>query len=305
MYGGSSMTTLSEFINKWSGKKCDWDLQYGGQCFDLYRQYAKEVLNFPQSGATGDKGAAILWEEYDKDPVLVEHYEKISNSDTFIPQSGDIALWNRKFGSGYGHVAICTGKGDLKTFESFDQNWSKVSYCELVTHTYSSFYGVLRPKITVLPTYEQLTKDLAEQRQQVKNYAEQVSGWEKTYGECELQLRTAKDTIKGYETEIKTAKETLSTTFDCTPEWSVIFAQSGEAVTYKDKATELEERLTKEEIDHHKAISDLESKIASLESQLVSLKADLKAVKDTQITPSNGPIKYSIIDIIKSFFGIK
>lgn len=296
---------LVEFIAKYKGQKIDFDNYAGGQCFDLYRQYAKEVLNFPQSGPTGDKGAAILWEEYDKDPILVKHYEKIANSDTFIPKEGDVALWNRRMGSGYGHVAICTGKGDLNTFESFDQNWSKISYCELVTHTYSSFYGVLRPKVTVLPTYDQLTMDLAEQRQQVKNYAEQVSGWEKTYGECELQLRTANDTIKGYESEIKTAKETLSTTFDCTPEWSVIFAQSGEAVTYKDKATELEKRLAKEESDHHKAISDLESKIASLESQLVSLKADLKVVKDTQITPTQPPIKFSILDIIKKLLGAK
>jgi predicted nucleic acid-binding Zn-ribbon protein len=134
--------TLQEFIDKYNGKSIDWDLAYGGQCVDLFRQYCHEVLGISQPKSV--TGAADFWSNYDTDSVLNQNFTKIANSTEFVPQAGDVGIWNRRAGGGYGHIAVCTGKGDTNSFESFDQNWSRVSFCELVNHNYTNFYGVLR-----------------------------------------------------------------------------------------------------------------------------------------------------------------
>lgn len=136
--------TVKEFIQKWLGKKADWDKHYGGQCVDLFRFYVHEVLRQPQPRPV--LGAWQFWANFDRDPNLYKYFVKIPNTPDFVPQEGDVAVWNRRKGRGYGHIAICTGRGNTSWFESFDQNWSRISYCELVKHNYRDFYGVLRPK---------------------------------------------------------------------------------------------------------------------------------------------------------------
>lgn len=58
-------------------------------------------------------------------------------------KNGDVAVWGN---GAYGHIAICTGVGDVNTFESFDQNYPTGSVCKKVKHNYSGFLGVFRPK---------------------------------------------------------------------------------------------------------------------------------------------------------------
>jgi hypothetical protein len=56
-------------------------------------------------------GAADFWTNYDTDPILNQNFSKIVNTPEFIPQEGDVAIWNRKMGAGFGHIAVCTGVG--------------------------------------------------------------------------------------------------------------------------------------------------------------------------------------------------
>lgn len=184
---------LQEFINKYKGQKVDFDGFYAGQCVDLFRQYNKEVLGIEQP--LGVTGAADFWTNYETDSVLNKNFEKIINTPDFTPKSGDVAVWNKRMGNGFGHIAICTGKGDLNTFESFDQNWSKISYCELVTHTYSSFYGVLRPKVIIMDNSELLTKienlekEILHKNEQIGSYVAQLEGKIKEYAELNGRLK--------------------------------------------------------------------------------------------------------------------
>ena len=133
-----SLLTLEEFINKWLGKKADYDDYYGGQCVDLYRFYVKEVLGFPQSPGVG--GAAEIWDTADPD-----YYDFIDNTPTAIPEPGDIPIWNRNAGGGFGHVSVVI-IANINTFVSFDQNWPTLSVCTKTTHNYDNIIGWLRPK---------------------------------------------------------------------------------------------------------------------------------------------------------------
>lgn len=137
--------TLDQFITKWQGQKADWDNYAAGQCVDLFRYYCDEVLVIPQPD--GVWGAANFWTDFETDPILKENFTKVPNTAEFTPQRGDVMVWNFNAGGGFGHIGMCTGENTgTQYFKSFDQNWSKISYCEIVNHNYNNVYGVLRPK---------------------------------------------------------------------------------------------------------------------------------------------------------------
>ncbi len=134
--------TIDQFITKYEGKKVDWDGAYGGQCVDLFRQYLNDVLNFPQP--RGVVGAADFWTNYDSDPNLKNNFQKIANSPTGVPAKGDVMVWNKKAGGGFGHIAIFL-EGNVNLFTSLDQNWPTLSKVTKTVHNYTNVLGWLRP----------------------------------------------------------------------------------------------------------------------------------------------------------------
>ncbi|MDD4375490.1 MAG: CHAP domain-containing protein [Clostridia bacterium] len=130
-----------DFMNKYNGKKVDFDRAYGAQCVDLFRFFNREVLEINQPKPV--EGAKDFWSRYSYDVNLYSNFEKISNTLTFVPKEGDVAVWNM---GKYGHIAMCTGVGDTKKFEAFGQNYPAGSACKKVTFNYSNFLGILRPK---------------------------------------------------------------------------------------------------------------------------------------------------------------
>lgn len=138
------MITLSQFVSKWTGQKCDFDGQYGGQCVDLFRMYLKEVLGASQP--KGVIGAADFWTNSSADPNLNSRFIKVPNTPTGVPQMGDIMIWRRLVANGNkGHISIVT-MADVNKFVSFDQNWRQLSVSELTLHDYRNVYGWLHPK---------------------------------------------------------------------------------------------------------------------------------------------------------------
>lgn len=130
--------TLNEFVAKWTGKKCDFDGFYGGQCQDLYRQYVQEVLEFPQS--PGVVGAKDNWDVY-----LTEYYDRIPNTPDGVPEPGDIMIWGSKYGQ-YGHVAVVVS-ANKSSFTCFSQNDPTGTLCGLKKYTaWGSTLGWLHPK---------------------------------------------------------------------------------------------------------------------------------------------------------------
>jgi len=138
--------TFEEFTAKWNGKLLDYDGAFGGQCVDVYRQYCKEVFAVPQSPPV--VGAADIWESY-----LSEYFERIGNTPDGVPVKGDIIIWSKFAGGGFGHVAIFSS-GDTNNFISFDENWPVGSVCHFQPHNYTNVLGWLRPKAGSMPTPE-------------------------------------------------------------------------------------------------------------------------------------------------------
>lgn len=134
--------TFDEFIKKYNGKSIDYDGTYGVQCVDLIKLYVEKV--FGVSAGSASWGNAKYY--YTNTPAKLKNITtKIANTASFVPQKGDIMVWNGNVGNGCGHVAICTGEGNTSYFYSYDQNWG-TKPMHKVKHSYDNVYGVLRPK---------------------------------------------------------------------------------------------------------------------------------------------------------------
>lgn len=133
-----------EFVSKHIGKETDYDGVYGVQCVDLIKAYLYEVFAI-KPGAWGD--ARCYYEQFNIRSPLKNNFTKIANSSSFVPQKGDICVWNKNISksNNCGHIAIATGDGDVHTFYTYDQNWNG-KCMKKVEHNYHCFYGVLRPK---------------------------------------------------------------------------------------------------------------------------------------------------------------
>lgn len=141
--------THDEFIIKWNGRTIDFDGSFGAQCMDLYRQYVQDVLGCPQSPPVD--GAAAVWTTY-----LTQYFTRLDNTPTGVPQKGDIVIWNRNVGYGFGHIAVFD-HGDVMSFTSFDQNWGTVA-CHLQRHDYANVLGWIRFK-TAPTDYKKLYEE--------------------------------------------------------------------------------------------------------------------------------------------------
>ena len=130
-------TTYTDFKNKWLGQHVDFDHNKDYQCVDVYRQYCYE-LDFPKSPPI--VGARDIWTSY-----LPDCFYQIAMKPGFVPQQGDIVVWNF---DPNGHIAIFD-HGDENGFVSIDQNWGVpdgTGVLQYVNHTYVNVLGILRPR---------------------------------------------------------------------------------------------------------------------------------------------------------------
>jgi hypothetical protein len=132
--------SFDEFLNKWNGKKCDFDKAYGAQCVDLFRQYCQDVLAIPHTG--GVEGAKDLFLNYDKMPLEKKYFERV-----FVnPVSGDVAVWGATETNKYGHVALVLGNVDGRSILVAEQDGFKQDGVKFKIRSCANLIGFLRFK---------------------------------------------------------------------------------------------------------------------------------------------------------------
>jgi len=132
---------LIEFVKKYSGKKVDFDGAFGAQCVDLFRQYCKDVLQIPHTGAVN--GARELYENYDSMPGEKKYFFRVPAKE-MIFESGDVAVWGASKSNKYGHVAIVITMYDGHLIV-FEQDGFKLDGAKISVRSRENFLGVLRP----------------------------------------------------------------------------------------------------------------------------------------------------------------
>lgn len=136
---------LSQYINKY----LDFDGYYGAQCFDLVQYWSRYI--------GGHRfGGMYAKEIYDQPGSF---YIQVPNTPDAVPIAGDIVVWGGGYNGGAGHTGVATGKGDVNTFECFEQNDPLGSNSHLRVYNYNYVRGWLRAKVTT-PSDSDLIKQI-------------------------------------------------------------------------------------------------------------------------------------------------
>ncbi len=134
-----------KYLYSLEGKGWDYDLAFGWQCFDLANKYWHQLFGHGLKG----QGAADIPNVNDfKGEATV-----YNNTPSFKAEEGDVVVFNRNYGGGYGHVAIVTKgnyDGKYMKFQSLDQNWfgggsAKTEVAQRIVHNYDFPMWFIRP----------------------------------------------------------------------------------------------------------------------------------------------------------------
>jgi len=132
--------TLQEFIEKYLGKKVDFDGVYGAQCVDLARQYWKEVWEIPQP--EGVDGAQEFVTKYEDKPIMQKHIQLFKAGHLVV--RGDIVIFGASGANKYGHIAIFNKWLDAHTMEVFEQDGFKQDGAKIAFWKTDRVIGYLR-----------------------------------------------------------------------------------------------------------------------------------------------------------------
>ena len=112
------------------------------------RQYCKDVLNIPHTGACSTSGGAKdLFCDWEKMPLEKKYFKKIPANKAYNDiemKLGDVIVWGETSSNKYGHVAIFISKADEKNVLVFEQNGIKQNGAKLVLRAIENMLGVLR-----------------------------------------------------------------------------------------------------------------------------------------------------------------
>jgi cell wall-associated NlpC family hydrolase len=138
--------TLKQIADDWLGKTAPYPepdpYEVKGQCVQFIRYLLRDF--YKKSQWRPRAGAADFWNSYDTDTNIKIHFEKIPNTPDFIPQEGDIVIWNKNKGGGYGHIAVVYGdKQSVKKMTCLEQNW-KPLIVSIEEHDYKDVLGFFR-----------------------------------------------------------------------------------------------------------------------------------------------------------------
>lgn len=119
---------IQEWMNNVNGKIIDMDGAYGGQCWDLWSSYARNVYGIPAADTNTVDGyaASVYTARYDRSKALQNTF--IREAGNYTPAYGDVAFWN---GNGMNHVAIVVRDNGNGTLETMSQNPNKAGYINI------------------------------------------------------------------------------------------------------------------------------------------------------------------------------
>lgn len=119
---------IQEWMNSVNGKIIDMDGAYGGQCWDLWSSYARNVYSIPAADTNTVDGyaASVYTARYDRSRALQNTFSR--EAGNYTPVYGDVAFWN---GNGMNHVAIVVRDNGNGTLETMSQNPNKAGYINI------------------------------------------------------------------------------------------------------------------------------------------------------------------------------
>lgn len=136
---------IQTWISNVNGQVVDMDGAYGGQCWDLWSSYARNVYGIPAADTNTVDGyaASVYIARYYNSRALQNAFTK-ERAD-YTPTYGDVAFWKRK---DMNHVAIVIKDNGNGTLTTISQNPNKAGY---VTISKVGIIGYFHPRTANTP----------------------------------------------------------------------------------------------------------------------------------------------------------
>lgn len=136
---------IQTWMNTVNGKIIDMDGAYGGQCWDLWSSYARNVYGIPAADTNTVDGyaASVYTARYDRSQALQNAFTR--EAGNYTPVYGDVAFWNN---NGMNHVAIVVKDNGNGTLNTMSQNPNKAGY---VTFSKAGIIGYFHPRTANTP----------------------------------------------------------------------------------------------------------------------------------------------------------
>lgn len=146
-----SVRTYSQaisYLKSLEGKAWNPDNAFGCQCFDTANQYWLYLFNHRLKGV----GAADIptWNDFTNEATVYE------NTVSFQALPGDVVIFNRNYGGGYGHVGIVIS-ATLDSITILEQNWLGGAYWSPPEVTTRRTHGYDFPMWFIRPFYAKET----------------------------------------------------------------------------------------------------------------------------------------------------
>lgn len=131
---------IQTWLNSVNGQVVDMDGAYGGQCWDLWSSYARNVYGIPATDTNTVDGyaASVYTDRYNRSQALQNTFTR--ETGNYTPVYGDVAFWN---GNGMNHVAIVVQDNGNGTLNTMSQNPNKAGY---VTLSKNGIIGYFHPR---------------------------------------------------------------------------------------------------------------------------------------------------------------
>ena len=136
---------IQDWMNSINGRVIDMDGAYGGQCWDLWSSYARNVYGIPAADTNTVDGyaASVYTMRYDRSQALQNAFTR--EAGNYTPVYGDVAFWN---GAGMNHVAVVVKDNGNGTLNTMSQNPDRAGY---ITISKAGIIGYFHPRAANTP----------------------------------------------------------------------------------------------------------------------------------------------------------
>jgi len=194
------------------------------QCTDLANDYIVKVWKLT---------AIIGTDAKDFPERLAPGMEFIKNTVDYLPEAGEVAVWNGRVGGNAGHISVVLEKGLQTTFQSLDQNWSKPLFITQEKHSYTNVRGFIRKKES-MPVTDPLKECLSQHEKLVTEATKK----DKTIEGLELDVFNKETEIKGLKASLEETNDQITTL------GKQVSAYKGEVTKKENEIIELNKKLT-------------------------------------------------------------
>jgi len=265
------------------------------QCTDLANDYILKVWKLATIIGTNAK---------DFPERLSPGMEFIKNAVDYLPEAGELAVWNGQVGGGAGHISVVLKKGLQATFQSLDQNWSKPLFITQEKHSYTNVRGFIRKlQSTPEPMPETNIVEL------LSYYKVKSTDELRTMVDTQLafleEARKRNTEVESINRDHVTHLEELATKLNTTADYPAILAETIHLLGVEELNKKLDKQLHDEEIKHDKEVNKLIDDIsvlrAAVERQQSENKTLLTRLEALEQSASQQQEKQETISLFKNF----